>query len=216
MASLPYVTAAGNIAKAFESIRTAAIPPKVSQDFVKNVLKVPGGSGDQMTTYLKKIGFTGADGSPTDRYRRFRNPGSSGAVVAESIRDAYQPLYMRNEYLHTLPEAELTNLVMEETGNAHDSTPVKSVVNCIKALKEHADFNGAHTSSSVDKAEYRPPEQPIVAPVQEQAAPNNQNGGIGLNLGYTINLNLPATTDQEVFNAIFRSLKQNLLSSDDG
>ena len=33
----------------------------------------------------------------------------------------------------------------------------------------------------------------------------------GLNLSYTINLNLPETSDVEVFNAIFRSLKENLL-----
>jgi hypothetical protein len=31
------------------------------------------------------------------------------------------------------------------------------------------------------------------------------------NFSYTINLNLPETTDVEVFNAIFRSLKEHLL-----
>src|SRR3954463_3412306 len=34
-----------------------------------------------------------------------------------------------------------------------------------------------------------------------------------INLAYTINLNLPATSDQAVFNAIFRSLKEHLLSN---
>lgn len=32
-----------------------------------------------------------------------------------------------------------------------------------------------------------------------------------MNLGYTINLNLPATSDIAVFNAIFKSLRENLL-----
>lgn len=35
---------------------------------------------------------------------------------------------------------------------------------------------------------------------------------LGFNLAYTINLNLPASTDQAVFNAIFRSLKEHLLA----
>ena len=35
--------------------------------------------------------------------------------------------------------------------------------------------------------------------------------GAGLRLGYTINLNLPATTDIAVFNAIFKSLREHLL-----
>jgi hypothetical protein len=38
---------------------------------------------------------------------------------------------------------------------------------------------------------------------------------LGLNLGYTINLNLPATSDPEVFDAIFKSLKQHLLRDED-
>ena len=36
-------------------------------------------------------------------------------------------------------------------------------------------------------------------------------GGGRLRLSYTINLNLPATTEIEVFNAIFKSLRENLL-----
>jgi hypothetical protein len=32
-----------------------------------------------------------------------------------------------------------------------------------------------------------------------------------MNLSYTINLNLPPSTDPEVFNAIFRALREHLL-----
>jgi len=39
--------------------------------------------------------------------------------------------------------------------------------------------------------------------------------GLGLNLSYTINLNLPASSDIAVFNAIFKSLKDNLLRRTD-
>jgi len=34
---------------------------------------------------------------------------------------------------------------------------------------------------------------------------------VGLNLSYTINLNLPETDDINVYNAIFKSLKENML-----
>jgi len=37
-----------------------------------------------------------------------------------------------------------------------------------------------------------------------------------MQLGYTINLNLPATSEVAVFNAIFKSLKDNLLKDSDG
>jgi hypothetical protein len=35
----------------------------------------------------------------------------------------------------------------------------------------------------------------------------------GVNLGYTINLHLPATSDIAVFNAIFKSLREHILRS---
>jgi hypothetical protein len=47
------------------------------------------------------------------------------------------------------------------------------------------------------------------AEMPAEVRPPTVNGG--LNLSYTINLNLPETSDVEVFNAIFRSLKDNLL-----
>jgi hypothetical protein len=34
---------------------------------------------------------------------------------------------------------------------------------------------------------------------------------VGMNLSYTINLNLPPSPDPEVFNAIFKALKEHLL-----
>jgi hypothetical protein len=123
MASLPYVTSPGNIDKALTGIRAAAVPERVSQDFVKTILKIPGGSGDQMTAFIKKLGLAGADGTPSEAYRKFRNPASSGAAIANAIRSAYAPLYVRNEFMHELSDADLTGLVVEETGEAPTPTP---------------------------------------------------------------------------------------------
>jgi hypothetical protein len=89
MSNLPYVTAPGNITRALNGIKSAATPERVSQDFVKTVLKIPGGSGDQMTSYLKKIGFAGTDGTPTDIYKSFRNNASSKKAGADAIRKGY-------------------------------------------------------------------------------------------------------------------------------
>jgi hypothetical protein len=88
MASLPYISTPGNIIRALEGIKTAAVTERVSQDVVKTILKISGGSGDQMTAFLKKIGFTAPNGAPTELYRKFRNPSSSRAAVATAIRTA--------------------------------------------------------------------------------------------------------------------------------
>lgn len=210
MASLPYVTSPGNIDKALTGIKQASVPDSVSQDFVKTILKIPGGSGDQMTSFLKKLGLTNPDGTPNDTYRRFRNPTSSGGAIAQSIRRAYAPLYVRNEYAHKLDESDLLGLVVEETGEAHDSNAVRLIVSCFKHLKAHANFDEQPLKED-------PSAQSMSTPVRQNHGPElpATKSSIGLNLGYTINLNLPATSDPAVFDAIFKSLKQNLLSDDD-
>src|SRR5687768_10900357 len=122
MAALPYVTATGNIERALKAIKAAATPESVSQDFVKTILKIPGGSGNQITSYLKKIGFVNADGTPSDIYKRFRNSASSVKPAGQALKIGYAPLSNRNEYMHQLTDDKLRGLVIEETGKATTQT----------------------------------------------------------------------------------------------
>jgi hypothetical protein len=211
MASLPYVTAPGNIEKALSAIKTAAVPEKVSQDFVKTILQIKGGSGNQMTSFLKKIGFVNVDGSPSDLYKKFRNPEFSGKAAAEALKSGYGPLYLRNEYMHKLNDESLRGLILEETGQGNDSSAVGLILASIKSLKKFADFNPAALAE-------QPTELTLVTPngSSSKDLPRQEmtGGTIGLNLGYTINLNLPVSSDIAVFNAIFKSLKENLLKNE--
>lgn len=185
MAALPYVTSPGNIDRALSGIKQAAVPERVSQDFVKTILKIPGGSGDQMTSFLKKIGLASPDGTPSDLYKRFRNPPQSGAAIAAVIRHAYAPLYVRNEFMHELPDEALLGLITEETGLAHDSNPVKLIFASIKHLKAFADFkSGTEVLPSAAKEEPAPP------PSQPSREVQANGQSFGLNLGYTINVRI--------------------------
>ena len=82
-------------------------------------------------------------------------------------------------------------------------------MNTIKGIKKFA-------SSGKEEAETKLPavQQEAKTP-GANAATHAHTQALGLNLGYTINLNLPATSDIAVFNAIFRSLKENLLKDPD-
>ncbi|WP_263410999.1 DUF5343 domain-containing protein [Terriglobus tenax] len=210
MSSLPYVTAPGNIEKAFLAIKSAAVPERVSQDFVKTILQIKGGSGNQMTSFLKKIGFVNTDGAPSDLYKKFRNPQFSGWAASEALKQGYGPLYLRNEYMHKLNDDQLRGIIIEETGQGDDSSTVGLILAAIKYIKKFADFN-----STAAKQQTEPNQEITVRRDPEPLSPPDISGtGIGLNLGYTINLNLPATSDIAVFNAIFKSLKENLLKNE--
>ena len=213
MALLPYVTAPGNVERALNGIKSAATPDRVSQDFVKTILKIPGGSGDQITSYLRKIGFSNSDGTPTDQYRKFRNAGTSGAAAAEALAVGYAPLRKRNEFWHELPDDKLKGLILEETGQSAEATAVALVMACIKAIKKFAKWS-ADTTEEIKSSENK-----ALAPPPPDARHTTRTlraiTGLGMNLSYTINLNLPATSDPAVFNAIFKSLKDNLLEAPD-
>jgi len=215
MAALPYVTASGNIDKALRGIKSAATPESVSQDFVKTILHIPGGSGNQMTSYLKKIGFVNADGTPSDVYKKFRNPASTGTAAAEALKIGYGPLYKRNEYMHQLPDDKLRGLIIEETGQGHDSNVVSLVLGCIKAIKKFADWSTADASEKAEKPATSALVKPTTPEQSQIPPPQPTTERLGLSLSYTINLNLPATSDVAVFNAIFKSLKENLLRQSD-
>jgi hypothetical protein len=209
MAGLPYVTAPGNIEKALRGMKSAATPERVSQDFVKTILKIRGGSGDQMTSYLRKIGFANKDGTPSDIYTKFRNPSTCGKAAADALKVGYRPLYVRNEYMHQLSDEQLRGLIIEETGQGQDSNVVALVLAAIKAMKKFGDWSEAGAEEKEEKP------APQIVQVDKGTPPARGPAGLGLNLSYTINLNLPATSDVAVFNAIFKSLKENLLKESD-
>lgn len=212
MANLPYVSSSNSLKTAFDKIRAAATPPRVTTDFVNTVLQIKGGTGGAVAPFLKRVGFVASDGTPTDLYRRFRNPVSGGPAMADAIRHGYAELAKANEYFYRLADKELLALIVQVTGVDSNNSAARMTLACLKVLKSFADFEAANsTPTAIDRPNGDEPIGQAISMSPQQAS----SGRVGLNLSYTINLNLPATADQAVFNAIFRSLKEHLLSANE-
>ena len=202
---VPYLQAYGNITKALDKIAKASIPPTFSQDFLSTTLAMKGGSARPVIPFLKRAGFIGTDGTPTDLYKQFKNPSARGAAAAQGLRNAYKSLYGINEYVHNASDKDLKGIILQVTGLEEDSRLVPSMIGSFKALKAFADFDAALTGTAQGED---------ADDGDGNDGGGGENSGLGrgnLNLGYTINLNLPATNDIAVFNAIFKSLKEHLL-----
>lgn len=204
---LPYLTSPGAIKSALDKIRTAATPSRVTPDFVTTVLQIKGGRGASIPPFLKKIGLVASDGTPTELYKQFRNPATGGSAIAQAIVTGYDELSQANEYFYRLADRDLKALIVQVTGLGAEDRVAALIFGTLKTLKGYADFDSQAYEATVEKAadldtDVLPPAKQINAPAQ------------GLNLTYTINLNLPATSDQAVFNAIFKSLKEHLLSNE--
>src|ERR1700685_4085392 len=133
---LPYVTGYGVITKALEKLKSAATPPRFTQDFLGTKLGLTGGSARPVIPFLKRAGFLGSDGVPTEIYKRFRNPAESGRAAATALRTAFRPLYEMNEYVHDLADKELRGLIVQATG-ADASSEVRSKPRLRHAERRH-------------------------------------------------------------------------------
>lgn len=209
---LPYLATPGSLKTALEKIKSAATPERVTGDFVTTKLSIKGGTGRAIPPYLKKIGFVAPDGTPTEIYKRFRNHATSGIAVADAVMIGYQELSQANEYFYELTDKDLLALIVQVTGAEANSQVAKLTLSAIKTLKSFADFEAKHVDSIPAQTQTVGAES---IPFEHRVPPSSIERRLGLNLSYTINLNLPATSDQAVFNAIFRSLKEHLISSDE-
>ena len=208
MENLPYAQNTSTLTKMLDKIKTASVPDKFSQDFVSTKLTMRGGTPRSTIPFIKKLGLVTSDGTPTKRYSEFRNSDKSGLAIAQGMREVYETLFDMNEYVYDLDSEGLKKLIIEATGAEPDSNPVTKTLSTFLALNKIADFEAKVSDSVADELEPESvPSSYSIATVNNAAHSNSQ----GINLSYTINLNLPPTSDIEVFNAIFKSLKQHLL-----
>lgn len=198
--TVPYMSGYGSITKGLNAIKKAKTPTKFSQDYLATTLKMPGGTARPLIPFLKKTGFLTSSGEPTQLYIQFRNPTQTGVAAAKALKKGFSALYEVNEYIHDADDDALRGVVTQVTGAEPDSGTVKAVVGSFKALKEFANFD-AET-----------PEDDVPDDGDElDGTPTDRLKELELNLGYTINIHLPPTSDIAVFNAIFKSLRDNIL-----
>ena len=204
----PYMNAYGNVTKILNKIKDAKTPDRFSHDYMETILGFSGGSARPFVSLAKRIGLLASDGTPTDLYHRFRNPGESEQAMAEAIRHGYADLYKRNEFVHSMDKPKLEGLIMEVTGLEKDSQTLKAIANTFEALKSFANFELGGTPRVDGAGEAEPKKTVAKAAPKAAVAPTPIDG---LRFSHNIYINLPDTTDVEVFNAIFKAMKENLL-----
>jgi len=213
-AKVPYLFASGAITRTLDKVISAATPGRFTQDFLSTKLGIKGGSARPVIPFLKRTGFLNSDGTPTDLYGEFRSDSLRGNAAAQALKIGYSNLYEMNEYAHDLEDKDLKALIVQATGFAADSSTIKAIQASFKALKSYASFEEpkkpkapANVCSTENKTKIEKEQTPSAVNERIELRPSN----LDLRLGYTINLNLPATTDIVVYNAIFKSLKEHLL-----
>ena len=196
MTDYPYMLSNNKIQPIITKIQQAARPAKFTLDFLRT-LGFTSTNDRAFIPLAKKMGFLMDDGTPTMLYDQLKDSTLTAKVLAAQIRILYSDLFAINTEIQRAPENEIKGAIGRVTGR--DEEGVSRIYNTFKALCSISDFSidtpATPTQEKVE--EVIPASVPITTKKNE--------------FHYNIQIHLPATTDISVYNAIFKSLKDNLL-----
>ncbi len=211
MADYPYTTVTGKLKTFFDKIQDVGRPTKVNQQWLATI-GLPSSNDRTIVSVARFIGFVDAASTPTSVWNEYRNKQKSRQVIGSAIQSAYADLF------HTYPDAfqrsdqDLRNFF--STTTSAGAKAVALTVTTSKNLCALGDFGPSQKATDgVGSPAVGPP---AIASI-EQASIGVPAAGTRTNTaGLTINLNIqivvPETKDEEVYDKFFAALKKNLLS----
>jgi len=204
-----YMTSVKNLGGIFQKIVEGAAPDKFTIAHLKG-LGFSSSNDFGVLALLKDLNFLTGDGSPTSRYLAYRDRTQSRRVLGEALREAYGDLFLINEQLSEKDRTAVEGK-FKQVHNVTDRVAAEQAKTFF-ALMQLADVtqqNSAPAAASAEKSTEKPESAspPAVATAPADVIPRVSLGG----LRYNIEIHLPATKDVEVYNAIFKSLKEHLL-----
>jgi hypothetical protein len=189
--------------KVFKAIREGTAPDKFNQQYLVD-LGFAGSNYRVLIPLLKDLDFLSADGVPTQRYREYLDSSRSKKVLGEAVRKAYSDIFTITKSPAKSDREKIAGK-FKSSFNLSDLQAERNA-NTFLALAELSDFSEASAETEVAQpgSGSAPPAEPIT--INSPAAPGRVIG-----LKYDIAIHLPATKDIEVYNAIFKSLRDHLV-----
>lgn len=204
-----YTQKPGAIPAYFDAILDAQPPERFSIKFLEN-LGFTSTNDRLFLGILKDLGFLNSDGVPQQRYYDFIDRTRSRSVLADAIRESFAELFAVNTKANELSAEDIKNKLRTLYAGKKTDKVIDRIAKTFSALCEYADF-------SKPAVETKPPEDDKVKKEKEshEGTPDQRIQTVGGNvsldsLQYHINIVLPETRDQGVYDAIFRSLREHL------
>lgn len=199
-----YTEAYGKLGEFFNKLRDGQAPPQFTHQFLIDL----GFKSNKQRAYiplLKALGFLTPDGKPTARYKDYRDHSQSKRIMGEALKEAYADIFLIKEHPTSADHSAIEGK-FKSYHNASDNVAL-NMRRTFFALLDLADLKAKQSSKKISEpAESHEPasvvaEVPASAPTVHIKTPG---------LHYNIQVHLPATKDIEVYNAIFKSLKEHL------
>lgn len=197
----------GQLAGFFEKLKEGTAPEKFTREHLKDI-GFKSSNHMAFIPLLKGLGFLTQDGTPTDRYRTFLDKTQSGKVIADAISENYSDIFVIKAR-PTAADKKVIEGKYKSTYNLSDTSSERAASTFL-ALLEIADKKHLY-------------EEEKTKPQSDASEPENNNASsdsstrtereklFEVGLRYNIQIHLPATKDIEVYNAIFKSVREHLI-----
>jgi hypothetical protein len=210
-----YLLQVKNLKEIFDAIKQAQAPDKFTIKFLEG-LGFTSTNDRAVINVLKGLNFLDDSAVPKQRYFDFLDDSISLRILAEGVKEAYADLFRVNNKANELKQEEVKGKLKTLLQGSKGDQVLDKMARTFLALCNLADFS--KSSPTVIKPpviEIEPIKPDVIQPEKvesdtESTKPISKHSK-EFNLKYTINIELPSTRDQLVYDAIFKSLRENLL-----
>lgn len=198
----------------FNALHEAEAPERFSNKFLEH-LGFTSTNDRAFITILKDLSFLDSDGKPRERYYQFLDRSQSEKILAQAIREAYSDLFKVNRNANELSVGDVKNKIKVILKGGKSDNVLNRMSKTFNALCQLADFSSPVEEAQEDIVDGEiPTDDAAVDSGAEEQAHHQGNArskkiGVG-SLQYHINIVLPESKNQEVYDAIFKSLREHL------
>lgn len=202
-----YVLPTNRIPDLFKKIQDGQAPER----FTNQLLKDWGFTSTNDRAFiplLKSLSFLTGDGKPTSRYLDYRDHSRSKFILGQAIREAYGDIFLIKEH----PTKSDRTAIEGKFKSFHNvSDHVASLMTkTFFGLLAIADLSSKRSSPAIINDQVVAQDTPDEVAIQEETKTSHLRASGKRELHYNIQIHLPPTKDVEVYNAIFKSLKEHL------
>ncbi|MDD4604602.1 MAG: DUF5343 domain-containing protein [Bacteroidales bacterium] len=209
----PYSTSTGTITKILEKVQSIGKPSKADIKWLSSI-GITKSSEQRILLILKFIGFVEKNGTPTELWTNFRSSINGKKTLGTAIRNAYQELFEIYPNAENATKEELTDFFTTRTDAG--GLAISHTVNTFKNLCKFAEFDDSFVENKSTESPLVSDNEDVTVPQQTTSVPNALTKTIQGKNGITININIqltvPETTDEKVYDKFFESMKKHLLS----
>ncbi|MBI5518752.1 MAG: DUF5343 domain-containing protein [Desulfovibrio sp.] len=204
-----YTLAPGQLAEFFAKLKEGNAPTQFSQQILKDL----GYTSSNHRSYiplLKALGFLSPDGTPTSIYHEYRDNSRSRTVMGQALKSAYSDLFI----IKANPTKADKDAIEGKFKSYHNATEIsaKRMASTFFALLDIADIQTSEHRSEEKHIDQNDKSFQQCETINTEKKPS-QHISKPPTLHYNIQIHLPATKDIEVYNSIFKSIKEHLFEA---